>query len=750
VRIPLALLVATLFLPFALPVGGQAGEPAAGTAVRLLDDAGGDVQVTAAGQAGSPAGRFEAADLKALDVAETADELTFTVTAASLHGSPEAPFLETIIYRVGFQHNDRQFRVILVRNVVQTASYSAQLQAYDAGRHGFFALTRMQEAAADEAANTLSASFAKDLLVDAEGNAPQPQMPFTGWHVGATNIGTSFFGGGQGGQVCVATTCQGPPNVQASDAMPNQGNGTTDLAIRFGVVQAGHARLASPIPTRASNGEATTIVYQVTARNLGAASELFMLGASGAPGGWDVQLPAEHVTIPGNGSVVFPVLLSMPFTHQHGTYEFFVLSLTSMRDSGSVGRVQLGVRFSNPPQPAGHHNALWVHTADSLNFLDQVPFGAEATDPVIGTGATLYMNAQEDDPLDSHLQVPGQGCNFNTQAVPPRAGYCWDIPLSPGLEIGLDFDLNKTGKVSVPVTTKPPLLGAQLTGSLLYYPPPNNTRQQRNGFGPNGFEDASVEVGRLKPQAPVDIGASTSTPVILAADLAPTGKETYIPFAKGASLVLRLEVDFTGTIPTQFPNEATPPFIQPGGLVTDLPLFEYHDRVNQLFASSSSLMLSAGSPQDRMANPGKQVLFNLTLMNHGEAAATVDLQLTGTHTDWSQMLAPTASQVTVPAGGRLPVSVAVRIPPTAAPDANGHGDMADLVLSVTGTADLNQRTLARLHVMVDDSRDWPGDEAAIQAMMGMKAKKGTPGLEAPLLLAAALGLALAMRRRLGQ
>jgi hypothetical protein len=681
-------------------------------------------------------------------VAEAQDDLTFTVTAASLHASPEAPFFETILYRVGFAHNDRQFRVVLIRNVVQAAVYLAQLQAYDAGRHGYFSLTKTLPATADEAAGTLSATFPKDLLVDQEGNAPQPQMPFTGWHVLASNVGTNFLGGGGGGQVCLVATCQGAPNVQASDSMPDQGNGTTDLAIRFGVVQTGHARLASPTPTRASNGEATTIVYQVTARNLGPASELFMLGAAGAPAGWEVQLPAEHVTIPGNGSLVFPVLLTMPFTHLHGTYSFFVLTLTSMKDAGSVGRVQLGVRFSNPPQPAGHHNTLWVHAADSLSFLDQVPMGAAATDPVLGSGATLYMNALDTDPLDAALPVPGQGCRFDLQAVPPRAGYCWRVPLSPGLEIGLDFDLNKTGMVSVPVTTKPPLLGAQLSGALVYYPPPNATQGRGGGLGPNrNFQDDSIALAQLTPQPPVDIQAGTTTPVFLTASMTPTLKEPYVAFAKGASLELQLELDFTGAIPLQFPNEATPPFIQPGGTVTDLPLFEYHDRVNQLFASSSSLMLGSGTPQDRMARPGGQVLFNLTLMNHGKDAATVDLALKGTHLDWSAVLAPRASQVTVPAGGSVPIAVAVKVPASAAPEANGHGDMADLVLSATGTTDLNQRTLARLHVMVDTSRDWPSDAAAILAIEGGTAKKSTPGLELPLLAVGLLAVALAGRRR---
>lgn len=758
-RTPWALLVAALFLPFAMPAVGQPA-PEAAAATHVLDDSTGDVMVNANGQTTGANGRWAAADLKGVDVAETQDDLTFILTAASLSTQPEAPMVEGIVvYRIDFTHNDRLFQVVMVRqNAGQTNFYTAMLQAYDNGRDAYASITKQSVATADESKGTISATFSKDTLVDEEGNAPQPQVPFTQWHASAQNLGTAFFG--QNGQGCLGPAgCQALPNVQATDAMPDQGFGPSDLKIRFGIVQTGNARLSSPVPNRASNGEATTILYQVVGHNVGKTSDMFMLGASGAPAGWDVQLPAEHVTIAANDSVNLPILVTIPFTHLHGSYQFFVLTMTSMKDAGSVGRIQLGVRFSNPPQPTQHHPTVWVHSDDQGGFLDTLPNGATVQDATFGTGAKLYMNALEDDDKDSHLDVAGNPCNMRggTPPVPPMESYCWDVPLSPSLELGLDFDMNKTGKISIPIATKGPMQASVLRGSLEYYPPVNNTGGNRGGGlrGGQGNFQQPKQLAEIDPKAPVDVSANGQ--VALEADLKPILADPYIPFVKGASLVLHLQVDFTGVNAVFFPNQVTPPFVQAGGLITDLPLLEYHDRVNQLFASSSELMLSAAGAQDRMANPGSDVLFNLTLMNHGKKATTVDLVMRGTHAEWSTVLVPTKTQVQLPADGSTKVSIVVHVPKTAKGGSAGSGSMAgmnmggdaaDLVLSVTSTTDLNQRALARLHVMADTSKAWPDDHDTVLAIQGLNAKKSTPGLELPLLLAALALVLLAQRRRM--
>ena len=92
-KLPLALLAAALMVPLALPHAAAQATAPDGT-VHLLDDKTGDVKVAAGGSDQDPAGRWAAADLKALEVRETPDQVTFVLTVASLATNPSVPFVE--------------------------------------------------------------------------------------------------------------------------------------------------------------------------------------------------------------------------------------------------------------------------------------------------------------------------------------------------------------------------------------------------------------------------------------------------------------------------------------------------------------------------------------------------------------------------------------------------------------------------------------------------------------------------------
>jgi hypothetical protein len=742
-KLPFCLLAAALLLPLASPLS-QAQSPDDGT-LRVLDDRAGDVKLAFASTDQDPAGRWVAADLRSLDVRETPEAFTFTLTVASLKPSPEVPIFEDTGYGIEFRHNDRQFRIEMQRQDYGTgADTYGYLEVYDPGRASYDMLGTSQQPTVDLDAGTLAFTVDRDLLVDGQGNAPHPEVPFSGWRVlseGNPVFGASF------GSFCLLEDqgCVADPFPAAHDAMPDVGNGTADLPIRFGVAQSGDARLSSESSTRASNGEATTIVYQVVGRNLDLSNRTFALSASGVPAGWQVTLPAERMKIPGNGSVTFPVLLNLPFAHQHGTYQKFLVELTSVADPASVGRIQLGVRFTNPPQPAGHHSTLWLHAS-----LPQSPSMLPATDnpaadSLLAGSRELYMNALEQDPLDGHKEVPGSGCRAGgaslqvPPAVPPRQGYCWSIPLSPALQLGLDFDLQRTGKISIPFKTTLPMLGSTLEGELRHYAP---AQADTNSSDVPGFSDTRERtvLATLKAKAPVDVGANTEG-TFLEADLVPTPESDYVPYVKGASLVLELRVAFTRADTLSLGGSMSP-LVQGGGTLTDLPLNEYRDRVAQVFASNNTLLLVATGPQDRATNPGKTVLFNLTLENHAASTGTFNLDLSGTHLAWAELLEPVGAQVRIGAGQSQPVSVAVRVPKDA-----DQGDASDLVLSATSASDLNIRSLARLYTAVDTAKQYPDDAPFLLASGTGHAKKKAPGLESPLLLAGLAAVALCRRRR---
>ncbi|HEX2066741.1 MAG TPA: hypothetical protein VHI93_08010, partial [Candidatus Thermoplasmatota archaeon] len=419
------------------------------------------------------------------------------------------------------------------------------------------------------------------------------------------------------------------------------------------------------------------------------------------------------------------IVLSVPFTHQHGAYQHFRVELASLTDPGTVGRIQLGIRYSNPPQPAGHHDTLWFHTLAR-------PGPTSSPLDTLFTFPEVYMNARDTDPLDTRIDVPAYSCGTEvvSEDLTPRNHFCWSIPLLPQLELGLDFDLRRAGTLSLPVKTLLPLPSATLEGRLLYVAPGGST----NGFSSNGFGFDAVELATLVPHPPVDVAASSEGNV-LSADLVPTSDSDYVPYRKGAALYLEVVLAATGAQPFGI-ADAGAPVLQPGGLLTSLPLNEYHDKVTQVFHSNATLHLVANGPQDRVTNPGKTLLFNFTLANDG-AAGAFDLELTGSHVAWANIV--TGERIRLGEGQSAPIQVAVRVSPEA-----DTGDRADLVLAATSAADLNVRSLARLLVTVDTSAEYP-DEAPL--LEGGEPARKTPALPAAAAVALLAALAALARRR---
>ncbi|HUR63736.1 MAG TPA: FixG Ig-like domain-containing protein [Candidatus Thermoplasmatota archaeon] len=727
----LPLLAAALLLPLAhaQPPSAQGPAVPGEAGIRLLEDAAGDVKASLSGQQQDPSGRFAATDLKALEVLETPDDFTFTLRVGSLKASPEVPLAESTGYAITFLHKDRAFSISIFRQVLEGATYGAYLQVYDPALDRYDQLSPYAPVQVNADAGTMAVSYGRDLLLDHDGNTPHPEVPLTSWRV----VADSGFSFGSDRSCFTKDVCTGSPGASAHDAMPDAGNGTLDLAVRYGIVQSGKARLASEIPTRASNGEATTIVYQVEASSGLAGNQSFLLAASGLPAGWEVKLPGERITVPGNASILFPVVVTVPFAHQHGTYQKFLLEMKAVRDSGSIGRVQLGIRYTQPPQPAGHHNVLWLHSQTLTSGQSITAF-----DTLFGTPASgLYMNAAspEEDTYDAKAEVPGE--QVSQDLVPPLATYLWSVPLAPALEMGLDFK-QTIGNVSVPLKTTLPMPGATLGGRLVYVPPGATVAR---GFDPSLLNAGEAILADLTPDAPVDVAANTQGN-FLHATLVPRPETGYIPFEKGAGLRLDLMVTFTRLdgLGGGFGPRAAP-VVQPGGIL-DLPLNEYHDKVAQVFASNATLALEAQSAQDRVANPGKMVLYNLTLANRASQPVTVNLELTGTHILWVSLLEPTQRSVRLAPNETRAVKVAVKVPLEA-----DRGDTADVVLAATSASDLNVRSLARLYTTVDTGREYRDDSALIAAIEGTHAKKKTPGPETPLVGLGLVAVAFAARRR---
>lgn len=716
------LLLAVLLMP--IPALAQADSAAAA----ILQDGGGDVKAEANGTpAGAiPGGRYAATDLLGLTVQESITDFTMTLAVASL-SNPGETLAESARYTIRFAHGPVTYEVWMFRSVIQEPTYFAYLGSVDPGT-GYTSWLEDLPVTVDAAAGTMAVSVPRDLLVDEDGSAPFPGRVLAGFRttsIGFFDTSGASIGLGPGGEVPF-------PGARLYDAMPEPSASGVDWAVQLGLAQTGDARLVSPVPVRSSNGEATTFVFTVTAMNLGP-QQRFRLAATGTPATWQVSLPSDLVEVAEKSSVDLPILVSVPFAHEHGRLQQFTLEMTGVDDPGDVGRIRLGVRYTTPPQPAGHHDTVFLHTAKAggdptLDVAFSTAFGFDPTQ--------MYFNtlAPADDENDAGTPVGGAMRSFN----PPTVKYSWWIPLSPSLQMGLDFDLARQGVLRVPIDTVLPMPGAVLSGRLVHTYTSGEEVDCSEGctiddiyFGAGEHTKAAT----IGPSAAQDVAPNSKATPFEAA-IVPTPGGDYLPFQPGATLVLELNLTFTRVDPLFGPRDA--PKLAGGEMV--LPLLEYHDPVDQVFSSLSSLMIEVQGEQQRMVNPGRTALFELRLMNHGDTDASYDLELDGANLGWASILGE--RRVSIPAGEERTLGVAVTAP-GGAPD----GAVSDLVLAAVDTRDPTARTLARLLTTVDTEAEHPDDSSRVPGLSEQLSAKDSPSPGLAAVALAVVALALALRRR---
>lgn len=670
-------------------------------AALALDDPAGDVKTELAGQ---PASGGEAAypgvDLVGLTIREEAFSLVFTVRAAALQKAAD-PGADGVLYQTFFVHNGREFRLVqqmAFRGLNDNAFTSL---AYRDAPDSDWSITWTGGSAIDEAAGTLSADVGRDLLADRSGAAPYPGRKVEGVHVLAQSVLTD------GALVFVEGEGLLPVPHRVTDSLPDTAP-YPSFSLQLGIAQTGHARLGSEAPFRASNGEATTFVYEVVAHNLGAEEDTFEFGASGVPAGYTLTLPVPVLALPAGGNDTVPVLLAMPFGHQHGQLAAFVLELRSVRDPSAVGRLAMGIRFLEVPQPAGHHDTVYLHTSGGPE-----PLGALF-------GPLGYMNTLEDDPNDAGQRMCDRSLGLGSVANPGTWHVSWPFYLSPGLALGLDVDPGKVGHLRVPIATTMPALQAQLFANV-YLEPPD---------GEDGVPAELVHIAGMPGTALADLPGGGAT-TLFEGDLLPAEAAPRLPYQEGANLVLWLTLQFKG--PNSFGAADEGACVLPGGSAV-LPLREWHDAVDEALAAVDGPTLRPLGPQERRVNPGEAAAFLVAVGNPLHETSRIDLELSGPNAGWAIL---GDRSLAVPAKGTHEARILVRAPPGAA-----DGERADLVLQAYPRDDPSARGLLRLVAVVDGSMDHADDSAGPGS-----AGKDAPALPLGAAAAALVLMALARRQR---
>ncbi len=505
-----------LTLVLALPGGGQGAAPTGA----LLSEGTGDVSITTVGTPpqASPDAHFKALDLTALTITETDEAFQFGVQVAGLDQAPEVPLADDGIYYVTFTHQDQDYRITIFRALGEQSFYWAYLSKFDPS--GQFNFQKDLGVTPDPAAGTMTTEVRRDDLVDTNGAAPFPGRTLSkiwveshlGTHDGFLRINDVDIG----------------KNYDASDRMPNTGYGETAFVVKLGLMQSGHAVLSSPDPFRASNGEQATFVFNMTGRNTGTAEEVFVLSATNVPAGWTITLPASTVRIAPGASQALPVLVSTPFSHTHGVLKKFRMEMQSEADPGTVGRLDMGIRYFAVPQPAGHHSTLYLH---SSTYGSKSPLQPAVELGLSGNSGFSYMNTLIDDPEDAKIPITAwfSGYYCDQACPPPLTQWRWYAGLQPSLEMGLDFDLTHNVDFQLPIVSRVPIPQAIMSGTL-YHEAYDTAKGEWH-------ETVLASFGATEPR-----DLSANVPSLFQWTVAPAKQSDYLPYAQRAYVTLQLNM----------------------------------------------------------------------------------------------------------------------------------------------------------------------------------------------------------------
>lgn len=641
----------------------------------LLTDAAGDVKIGVDGTQGAPDGARAYLDLVELAAVESAADFTFTLRLADL-ASGQQTFTGDASYYVRLAHGEATYQLHVQRRVPLggTAAYVAFVEE---GHEDIFGRVLEQvPVTVDATASTVTAAVPRDRLLDLSGASPFPGRALAVTVAAATYpIFGNYEEAGRG-----------------RDLMPDDGS-TVELPVALGDVQSGDAALFAPDPTRISNGEATTHAFTVLARNLGADEALFTLTAELVPAGWEVIVPVPLLRIPAGGEANATVLASTPFAHDHGLFQSLRAVLTKEGDAASRGTATLGVRFTEVPQPAGHHDTLYLHSrqAQGAFFLPR-----------------STMNTLMEDPNDDGGPLPGSA---SCQDGPDVRHHFWSMPLDPPLRMGMDFDLARNGTFEATLQATRLMTGFRISGVVVH-------------MGPGGGVGVVAEVPISEPQdLQRDDTLELSLPVV------PLPRADLVPYAKDVNLELQL---FAESGPGQIPPNLCPdpgePLLRPGASLR-LPLLEYHDPLPVPAAS----LLAADGPVRRAVAPGSVVVFPVNV-TAGRTGATIALDLFGVHSDWARLVGGPSLRL----GPDEQAAVAVEV---TIPDGTPASERVDLVVQAVPTGAEQLASFLRLVVEVDPAAEQVHEAAAPAE------DRGSPEPAAPLVALVALALAVALRRR---
>lgn len=264
-----------------------------------------------------------------------------------------------------------------------------------------------------------------------------------------------------------------------------------------------------------SNGGAETHTYAITVHTPDAGA--VELVAADVPQGWSVSFSPSTFTATAGGEQEATVTLTTGFAHEHGASPTFTV-IAVQGDAGATKA--LGVHYYHTPQPAGHHNTLFLH-------------GVYEDEPLVqslGGPGFAYASTRDVD-FDANLWGDSDGQQTT-----------WDVAVGY-LHIGIDVDLDRNGQIVVPLRNVP--AGGTLEGRVIH----------------TSHDGDKTTIATISPASVPAAPYGTAT---VASEVVGTPDGDYIPAESGARL--DIELVFTG---------AGFPALQTDGGSMQLPLDEF-------------------------------------------------------------------------------------------------------------------------------------------------------------------------------
>lgn len=521
---------------------------------------------------------------------------------------------------------------------------------------------------------------------------------------------------------------EGRADADVRDRAPDIGTAPTYESALSNVTSSGQISLFTSEPIRLSNGESTTLVYPLNLTNHGNAPDAVLLSVENPEPAWTIRVP-PRIEIAAGASVEIPVILSMGFEHRHGEIAFFQVRADSASDASSWSIIHLGVYWLDVPQPAGHHNTLYLHSRNP-GQLPSWGYSIGGSPPVSANAcryAATWISPIEDASEEGATDAPAPSCPREDMAAPDQYATTsrveWRMPLSPALLIGLDFDTSQLGLFKTSIESPYSTSAANLEATLLYC---DTSAGAEGPGGPCPGEWIEIGRGTAPPRA---MAANTPATFELEVEMLP--EADFLPYSKNSNIALSLEL--TSASPTHAPNVGGPeesPTLHVKGSALVLPLIEYHDPVDQRFQNVGALSLQPLAPFEKFANPGQTISFPFEIKNHAKDEQRVRASIEGHNKEWARVADDT--EFVLELGETSNLTLLVEVPADAS-----EGERSELFVVVENTQDPNVVAISRLRAsVVDPSTRVIEPEAAFAPTQG----GGTPAIS---LLAASLAVAFA-------